>query len=70
MYLKIIIPGTGINIGEKVIHKICPTFQDLAHMPEKQMSKSIYNMISPLLLYLLHVMKSLGKKARVHLLDV
>lgn len=39
-------------------------------MPEKQMSKSIYNMISPLLLYLLHVMKSLGKKARVHLLDV
>lgn len=39
-------------------------------MPEKQMSKSIYNMISPLLLHLLHVMKSLGKKARVHLLDV
>lgn len=69
IYLKIIISGTGINIGEKMIHKIFPAFQGLERMLGKQISKSNYNMISVPVLYLLQAVrsrktKSIGKSAR------
>lgn len=46
-----------------MIHKICPAFQDLACMLEKQMTKSHHNMIGAAVLYLLDAMRSLGKKS-------
>lgn len=69
IYLKIIILGIWINIGEKMIYKIFFVFQDFECMLGKQISKSNYNMISVLVFYLLYVVrlrkiKSIGKFVR------
>lgn len=47
-----------------MIHKIFPTFQDLDCIMGKQMSTCIYMISSPVL-YLLHIMKSLGGKKSI-----